>query len=290
MVIAVINVQNVTKTYYDKKVVDDVSFQINEGECTALIGPNGAGKSTLIDMIIGDRQPTEGKIESDLNQLNKKQMGILFQTTAFPDVIKVKELFYLYKSFYKETLSLESFKQITRFNDDKLEQFAAKLSGGERRILDFTLAIIGKPKFVILDEPTSAMDTEMRKHFWKVIEQMKQEGKTIFYTSHYIEEVERMADRVVVLNKGKLVMDSTPRAIRHNENKTHIQIPLSSKHMIKYLEGVSVEEMKDVLIITTQDVNPIIKTFIEHKLDFNEIEITKESLMDTIFSKNEERV
>lgn len=225
----VIDVQNVTKIYNQKKVVSDVSFQINEGECTALIGPNGAGKSTLIDMIIGDRHPNDGQIISDNQQLDKKRMGILFQTTAFPDVMKVKELFYLFKSFYKDTISIETFKEITRFDNDKLEQFAAKLSGGERRILDFTLSIIGKPDFVILDEPTSAMDTEMRKHFWKVIEEMKQEGKTIFYTSHYIEEVERMADRVVVLNKGELVMDSTPRAIRHSENKTMIQIPLSKK-------------------------------------------------------------
>ncbi|RIN25015.1 ABC transporter ATP-binding protein [Mammaliicoccus vitulinus] len=285
-----IDVQQVTKVYHDKKVVNGVSFQINEGECTALIGPNGAGKSTLIDMIIGDRHPNDGKIVSDDHQLDKKRMGILFQTTAFPDVIKVKELFKLYKSFYKDTISIEGFKEITRFDDEKLEQFASKLSGGERRILDFALAIIGKPEFLILDEPTSAMDTEMRKHFWKVIEQMKQEGKTIFYTSHYIEEVERMADRVVVLNKGELVMDSTPRAIRHSEHKTHIQIPLSSKHIIEYLENVSVEETKDVLIITTQDINPIMKTFMKHNMDFNEIEISKESLMDTIFSKNEERI
>lgn len=285
-----IDVQQVTKVYHDKKVVNGVSFQINEGECTALIGPNGAGKSTLIDMIIGDRHPNDGKIVSDDHQLDKKRMGILFQTTAFPDVIKVKELFKLYKSFYKDTISIEDFKEITRFRDDKLEQFASKLSGGERRILDFALAIIGKPEFLILDEPTSAMDTEMRKHFWKVIEQMKQEGKTIFYTSHYIEEVERMADRVVVLNKGELVMDSTPRAIRHSEHKTHIQIPLSSKHIIEYLENVSVEETKHVLIITTQDINPVMKTFMKHNMDFNEIEISKESLMDTIFSKNEERI
>ncbi|WP_314350855.1 ABC transporter ATP-binding protein [Mammaliicoccus vitulinus] len=285
-----IDVQQVTKVYHDKKVMNGVSFQINEGECTALIGPNGAGKSTLIDMIIGDRHPNDGKIVSDDHQLDKKRMGILFQTTAFPDVIKVKELFKLYKSFYKDTISIEDFKEITRFRDDKLEQFASKLSGGERRILDFALAIIGKPEFLILDEPTSAMDTEMRKHFWKVIEQMKQEGKTIFYTSHYIEEVERMADRVVVLNKGELVMDSTPRAIRHSEHKTHIQIPLSSKHIIEYLENVSVEETKDVLIITTQDINPVMKTFMKHNMDFNEIEISKESLMDTIFSKNEERI
>lgn len=285
-----IDVQQVTKIYHDKKVVNGVSFQINEGECTALIGPNGAGKSTLIDMIIGDRHPNDGQIVSDDHQLDKKRMGILFQTTAFPDVIKVKELFKLYKSFYKDTISIEDFKEITRFRDDKLEQFASKLSGGERRILDFALAIIGKPEFLILDEPTSAMDTEMRKHFWKVIEQMKQEGKTIFYTSHYIEEVERMADRVVVLNKGELVMDSTPRAIRHSEHKTHIQIPLSSKHIIEYLENVSVEETKDVLIITTQDINPIMKTFMKYNMDFNEIEISKESLMDTIFSKNEERI
>ncbi|PTI28089.1 antibiotic ABC transporter ATP-binding protein [Mammaliicoccus vitulinus] len=285
-----IDVQQVTKIYHDKKVVNGVSFQINEGECTALIGPNGAGKSTLIDMIIGDRHPNDGQIVSDDHQLDKKRMGILFQTTAFPDVIKVKELFKLYKSFYKDTISIEDFKEITRFRDDKLEQFASKLSGGERRILDFALAIIGKPEFLILDEPTSAMDTEMRKHFWKVIEQMKQEGKTIFYTSHYIEEVERMADRVVVLNKGELVMDSTPRAIRHSEHKTHIQIPLSSKHIIEYLENVSVEETKDVLIITTQDINHVMKTFMKHNMDFNEIEISKESLMDTIFSKNEERI
>ncbi|WP_436877290.1 ABC transporter ATP-binding protein [Mammaliicoccus sciuri] len=285
-----IDVQNVTKIYNQKKVVSDVSFQINEGECTALIGPNGAGKSTLIDMIIGDRYPNDGQIISDDQQLDKKRMGILFQTTAFPDVMKVKELFYLFKSFYKDTISIETFKEITRFDNDKLEQFAAKLSGGERRILDFTLSIIGKPDFVILDEPTSAMDTEMRKHFWKVIEEMKQEGKTIFYTSHYIEEVERMADRVVVLNKGELVMDSTPRAIRHSENKTMIQIPLSEKEVVNILKNVSVEASKDMLIITTEDVNPVIKAFIEYGIDFNEVEIIKESLMDTIFSKNEERV
>lgn len=286
----VIDVQNVTKIYNQKKVVSDVSFQINEGECTALIGPNGAGKSTLIDMIIGDRHPNDGKIISDNQQLDKKRMGILFQTTAFPDVMKVKELFYLFKSFYKDTISIKTFKEITRFDNDKLEQFAAKLSGGERRILDFTLSIIGKPDFVILDEPTSAMDTEMRKHFWKVIEEMKQEGKTIFYTSHYIEEVERMADRVVVLNKGELVMDSTPRAIRHSENKTMIQIPLAKKEVVNILKNVSVEASKDMLIITTEDVNPIIKAFIDYGIDFNEVEIIKESLMDTIFSKNEERV
>ncbi|MCJ0912095.1 ABC transporter ATP-binding protein [Mammaliicoccus sciuri] len=285
-----IDVQNVTKIYNQKKVVSDVSFQINEGECTALIGPNGAGKSTLIDMIIGDRHPNDGQIISDNQQLDKKRMGILFQTTAFPDVMKVKELFYLFKSFYKDTISIETFKEITRFDNDKLEQFAAKLSGGERRILDFTLSIIGKPDFVILDEPTSAMDTEMRKHFWKVIEEMKQEGKTIFYTSHYIEEVERMADRVVVLNKGELVMDSTPRAIRHSENKTMIQIPLAKKEVVNILKNVSVEASKDMLIITTEDVNPVIKAFIDYGIDFNEVEIIKESLMDTIFSKNEERV
>lgn len=283
-----IDIRNVTKVYNNNKVVNDVSFQINEGECTALIGPNGAGKSTLIDMIIGDRHPNSGTIESDHNQLNKKRMGILFQNSAFPNVIKVKELFYLYQSFYKDTMSLENFKEITRFNNDKLEQFASKLSGGERRILDFTLAIIGNPQFLILDEPTSAMDTEMRKHFWQVIEKMKQEGKTIFYTSHYIEEVERMADRVVVLNKGELVMDSTPRAIRHRENKTNIQIPLSNKNVLEHLENVEVEELKDVINITTSDVNHVIQVFVAHKVDFNGVEITKESLMDTIFAKNEE--
>src|SRR5699024_11675122 len=124
--------------------------------------------------------------------------AILCKTLAIIDDMKIKKLFILYKSFYKQIISIEDFKKITRFNDEKLEQFASKLSGGERRILDFTLSIIGKPNFVILDEPTSAMDTEMRKHFWVVIDQMKKEGKTIFYTSHYIEEVERKIGRAHV--------------------------------------------------------------------------------------------
>src|SRR5699024_10793140 len=200
-----------------------------------------------------------------------------------------KELFNLYKSFYKQTISTEDFKKITRFNDEKLEQFASKLSGGERRILDFALSIIGKPNFVILDEPTSAMDTEMRKHFWVVIDQMKKEGKTIFYTSHYIEEVERMADRVIVLNKGELIVDSTPREIRHSDHKTNIQIPLKNKKIIENLKDIEIEELKDILNIKTEDVNPIIRKLIENNVDFNEIEITKDSLMDTIVKKDEER-
>ena len=200
-----IKINNISKKYKNKAVVNNATFEINKGMCTALIGPNGAGKSTLIDMLIGDRHPTSGSIDDDEALLNEKHLGIMFQKTIFPELIKVKELYNLFSSMYKNPISYEQFSKITRFSENKMSEFANRLSGGQKRILDFGLALIGNPKFLILDEPTSAMDVQMRQHFWDIVDGLKAQGVTILYTSHYIEEVERMADRVVVIESGEIV-------------------------------------------------------------------------------------
>ena len=131
-------------------------------------------------------------------------MGILFQKTQFPKYIKVCELLQLYQCFYQTSISIYQFKEITQFSDRQMNQMACNLSGGQQRILDFALALVGKPELLILDEPTSAMDIEMRQHFWSIIEKLRMNNTTILYTSHYIEEVERMADQVMMLDKGKI--------------------------------------------------------------------------------------
>lgn len=289
-----IDIQNVMKVYGEKKVLDDVSFQLYEGQCTALIGPNGAGKSTLIDIIIGNRHPSAGKINNQQGLLDKQQIGILYQKTAFLELIKVKELFNLYKGFYKESMSLEMFQKVTRFDDQKLNQYASKLSGGESRILDFALSIIGKPRWLVLDEPTSAMDTETRQHFWTLIAQMKRQGVTILYTSHYIEEVERMADRVVVLNQGRIVTDSTPQEIRYQQAETYIQLPMLDTPIIEQLNDLatvtSISSHSDGFTVVTNDVRPIIEFLMAHDVDLNHIEMTKSSLLEMLFSQNREGV
>ncbi|QLK86413.1 ABC transporter ATP-binding protein [Staphylococcus sp. 17KM0847] len=283
-----ISIENVSKAYGNQKILDHVSFQIHKGVCTALIGRNGAGKSTLIDLLIGDRRLDDGQIIGRASILNKQRVGILFQKTAFPRLLKVKELFTLYQSFYDHPYSLEKFQQITRFDETKLKQMTSKLSGGELRILDFALSIMGDPDIVILDEPTAAMDTSMRAHFWRIVEEMKSEGKTILYTSHYIEEVEQVADRVIVLNKGKCVIDDTPYNIRNKQNITYIYIPLMYRDRIEGLSNVEIVEVGDRLKITTQNMNELIKKLMKTEVDLNTIEISKISLMDT-FLQNTQR-
>lgn len=145
-------------------------------------------------------------------------------------MIKVKELFYLHHALYPQAMSLKTFKALTLFDDAQLNQMANKLSGGQQRLLDFALALVGHPQLLILDEPTAAMDIETREYFWQVIQHLKDQGTTILYTSHYIEEVERMADHIVLLKNGVIQMNDTLSQIRQQDAMTFIYIPKNIKN------------------------------------------------------------
>ncbi|MBF7022212.1 ABC transporter ATP-binding protein [Staphylococcus kloosii] len=283
-----IKINSISKKYKNKTVVNNATFDIAKGMCTALIGPNGAGKSTLIDIIIGDRHPTTGTINDDEALLNEAHLGIMFQKTVFPELIKVKELYYLFANMYKNPISYEQFTNITRFGEQKMSEFANKLSGGQKRILDFGLALIGKPKFLILDEPTSAMDVQMRHHFWNIVDDLKDQGVTILYTSHYIEEVERMADKVVVIEAGKIVMNDSPNNLKANQHTSVIKLPLKHQYLQSQFNNNQMTKVKDSYQILTDNVNEVIQILLNAEVDLNEIEITKASLLESIFSNNEE--
>ena len=181
--------------------MNNISLDIEEGKCTALIGKMVQESPLLIDILIGHKHANSGTVEDKLNLISSHNMGILFQTTNLPKLIKVKELYHLYQQLYTNPMTFNEFQKLTQFSNLQLEQYANKLSGGQKRLLDFVLTLIGKPQFLILDEPTTSMDIETREHFWNLIEQLKEDGITILYTSHYIEEVERMADKVVYLEQ-----------------------------------------------------------------------------------------
>lgn len=288
-----IKINHLTKTYKRVKVVDDVTFEIKEGHCTALVGPNGAGKSTLIDMVIGDRHASNGEIIDTAQLLDAKHLGIMFQKTNFPDLIKVKELYQLFAHLYKDAITLKEFSDITLFNDTQLNQYANKLSGGQKRILDFALALIGKPRCIFLDEPTSTMDVQMRAHFWQVITKLKTEGVTIFYTSHYIEEVERMADRVIVLEKGRVILNDNPEMIRTRQNTSIISLPIKYQQKIETnlpRKQFEYTVSNNKIRITTNNVKTLIEYLNTIQVDLNEIEINKASLLETVFNANEEEV
>ena len=222
---------------YDKVVLDDINLEIKEHLCTALIGKNGAGKSTLIDIIIGNLQGDKGEIIDKSKMINHHKMAILFQKTYFPKFFKVKELFKLHQSFYSNSISTTRFLAITQFSETQMNQMASQLSGGQKRILDFALTLVGQPEFLILDEPTTAMDIETREHFWKIIQDLKSQNVTILYTSHYIEEVERMADQVVLLDKGRIQLSDSPQLIKNQQSYSVVVLPSNCKHIIEDLKS-----------------------------------------------------
>ncbi|AMG95475.1 ABC transporter ATP-binding protein [Staphylococcus simulans] len=281
-----IKVNGVTKSFHNTKAIDHVSFEIKEGECIALIGVNGAGKSTLIDLILGNLVPDEGRIERDSAIQNN--IGVLFQKSIFNEWVKVKELYAFYSSVYKKALDYNKFKTLTQFTDKQLNQYATKLSGGQQRLLDFILMLTGQPLLIFLDEPTSAMDAKTRRYFWNIINDLKARGITILYTTHYIEEVEKVADRVIVLKKGKIMNDSSPSQLKHLDKTSTIYLPKQFESIIQNQTQLSYQKDQSELQIKTDEVQKVLQQLIEIDIDLNELEIKKSSLEDYVFESEGE--
>lgn len=280
-----IKVKNLSKSFKKAHVLKDINLEVKNQQCTALIGKNGAGKSTLIDILIGNLKSDKGSIEDELGMINQHKMAILFQKTNFPKFLKVKELFELHQSFYSNSISIKKFLDVTQFNEIQMNQMASQLSGGQKRILDFALTLVGQPEFLILDEPTTSMDIETREHFWGIIEKLKEQNVTILYTSHYIEEVERMADQVVLLNDGRIQLNDSPQHIKHNQSYSIIVLPSNYEYIAKELmDEFDIKKHKNSFEIRTNDVARVIKWLLRHHIDWNQIEIQKTSLLELMFS------
>ena len=285
-----IKINNLSKSFKKTRVLNDINLEIKEHSCTALIGKNGAGKSTLIDILIGNMQGDKGEIIDKSRMINHHKMAILFQKTNFPKFFKVKELFKLHQSFYANSISTSRFLDITQFSETQMNQMANQLSGGQKRILDFALTLVGRPEFLILDEPTTAMDIETREHFWRMIEDLKSKNVTILYTSHYIEEVERMADHVVLLDEGRIQLSDSPEQIKNQQTYSTVVLPPICKDMVEELENeFEIAKYKNNYEVRTNHVDTVIQKLIDRHIDLNQIEIHKTSLLDIMFSNNSDQ-
>ena len=289
----VIKVEKLSKKIKDKEILRNISFEINDGECVALIGPNGAGKTTLIDCLLGDKFMSSGQIAIQgfvpTDPRLKQLISVLPQENAVVQSLKVKELLSFFKSLYPDSLSDKEIDDLLRFSDKQKNQLAGKLSGGQKRLFSFVLALIGRPKILFLDEPTAAMDTSTRQHFWEIVNQLKKNGVTIVYSSHYIEEVEHTADRILVLHKGELIRDTTPYAMRGEEQEKHFTVPLTYQEVISTLDQVQEIEIKqNALSFTTKEASQVWEALQEQGCTIEEIEVRNRTLLDSIFETTQD--
>ncbi|ANR75260.1 MULTISPECIES: ABC transporter ATP-binding protein [Streptococcus] len=289
----VIKVEKLSKKIKDKEILRNISFEINDGECVALIGPNGAGKTTLIDCLLGDKFMSSGQIAiqgfAPTDPRLKQLISILPQENTVVQDLKVKELLSFFQSIYPNSLSNQEIDDLLRFSDKQKNQLAGKLSGGQKRLFSFVLSLIGRPKILFLDEPTAAMDTSTRQHFWEIVNQLKKNGVTIVYSSHYIEEVEHTADRILVLHKGELIRDTTPYAMRGEEQEKHFTVPLTYQEVISTLDQIQGLEIKqNALSFTTKEASKVWKVLQEQGCMIEEIEVRNRTLLDSIFETTQD--
>ena len=289
----VIKVEKLSKKIKDKEILRNISFEINDGECVALIGPNGAGKTTLIDCLLGDKFVSSGQIAiqgfAPTDPRLKQLISILPQENTVVQDLKVKELLSFFQSIYPNSLSNQEIDDLLRFSDKQKNQLAGKLSGGQKRLFSFVLTLIGRPKILFLDEPTAAMDTSTRQHFWEIVNQLKKNGVTIVYSSHYIEEVEHTADRILVLHKGELIRDTTPYAMRGEEQEKHFTVPLTYQEVISTLDQIQGLEIKqNALSFTTKEASQVWEALQEQGCTIEEIEVRNRTLLDSIFETTQD--
>lgn len=209
-----IKVQNVSKAFAGRKVVDDLTLEVKKGETFGLLGHNGAGKSTTIEMILGIKKPDEGStaiLQRNAVKNRKyvfERTGVQLQSSSYQDGLQVDEICEEYSSLYKQPA--DYMKLLKTFGLDGLVKSPVmKLSGGERQKLSVVLALIGNPEVVFLDELTTGLDVAARREVWRTLKQLKENGMTIFLTTHYMEEAENLCDRIALLKNGKKLLEGT---------------------------------------------------------------------------------
>lgn len=214
----IMELKRVSKTFRDKQAIRNISFSIKKGSITAILGPNGAGKTTTLSMMLGLLDPTEGELtvfgKHPKDGAVRAQTGAMLQEVSIMDRLKVREVLELVRSYYPHPMDMESLIALTGLKDNDLKRYAEKLSGGQKRNLGFALAMAGNPDLLFFDEPTVGLDIAARRRFWDGVRQLAAQGKTIIFTTHYLQEADDAADRILLFHQGSLVADGTPEEIK----------------------------------------------------------------------------
>jgi len=263
--VAVINVENLVKSYSDIKAVNDISFQVMPGEAFGMLGPNGAGKTTTVEIIEGLRTADSGRIsvlDMDVARVPskiKQRIGIQLQAPSLLPLVTVQEILELFAGFYKRSIPVDDILEMLALKDSR-KVLVKNLSGGQQQRLSVAMALINDPDIAFLDEPTTGLDPQARRSLWSVIEDMRNKGKTIFLTTHYMEEAERLCDRVAIIDHGQIIaMDSPRDLINTHFEESAIQFemdPAPSEIVLQTFPGATQVMISDNEVIINSDNIP----------------------------------
>ena len=235
-----IKIENLKKYYGNVKAVDNLSIEIYSGEVFGFLGPNGAGKTTTVEILEGLREADSGtvsvlgfSIPKEIDRI-KQKVGVQLQVTDLPELIKVEELLILFESYYDKSIGVKNALELIGLQE-KRKTYTKNLSGGQKQRLALALALINDPELLILDEPTTGLDPQARRNIWDIVKDLKQSGKTILLTTHYMEEAEQLCDRVGIIDQGKIIALGSPAKLIEKQN-------LASAIELEMKDGFSFEK------------------------------------------------
>jgi ABC-2 type transport system ATP-binding protein len=293
---AVIEVQNLHKAYADTVAVDDVSFAVQEGEIFGILGPNGAGKTTTVECIEGLRRPDGGRIsvlgldpQRDRAELTQR-LGVQLQDSQLPGRLRVAEALDLYSSFYRTPADWRGLMDVLGLGDKRTTRFG-KLSGGQKQRLSIALALLGSPQVAVLDELTTGLDPQARRDTWDLIEGVRDRGVTIVLVSHFMEEAERLCDRVALIDKGRVVVVDTPAALAEKVDaeqriQFHPSVPFDDSLLAGLPEVTSIIHRGDVVVVTGSGnaLNAVISVLARNQIVAEQLRVEQAHLEDAFLA------
>jgi ABC-2 type transport system ATP-binding protein len=273
----VVSFEKVRKHYGHVKAVDGLTMELRPGETVAFLGPNGAGKSTSLDMLLNLRKPTGGRIRMfGSDAIKNGRVGAMLQSGGLMPEVTVRELVTLVTSFHPRPLPVEQTLKragIAEFAGQRVD----KLSGGQTQRVRFALAIVGDCDLIVLDEPTAAMDVETRQSFWANMKAEVAEGRTLLFATHYLEEADQAADRIIVINRGRLLADGTPSQIKARAGAKRISFRLDridEPFLLGLPALVNVEIRHDLVQLQSSDSDRTLYALLDAGYRPREIEVS----------------
>jgi ABC-2 type transport system ATP-binding protein len=294
----VIKVKNLCKTYGNIKAVNRISFSVSKGEIFGMLGPNGAGKTTTMEIVEGIRNADSGGVVvlgMNIRQHQRRvkaNIGVQLQTTSMYPRLSVREVLDLFGSFFPRRVSVDKLIKMVGLEDSRSKR-CSNLSGGQQQRLSVALALVNNPRILFLDEPTSGLDPQSRHNIWNVIEYVRSKGKTVFITTHYMEEAERLCDRVAIIDHGKIIATDRPdRLVTQHFQEEAIEFELEQRideQIFQQVAGVTNVQLDNGKVIVYSSSVPVTISALLELAEHRSIQLTnlyvRRATLEDVFLK-----